>query len=81
MDKNVYTSLFACFKIFVSTENLEVRLYWGLCGSFVSATKEKKKSNVDLFITIVYLKFLTSVEVISEKVWIFRYHRRNFKFS
>lgn len=42
MDKNVYTSLFACFKIFVSTENLEVRLYWGLCGSFVSATKKKK---------------------------------------
>lgn len=28
----------------------------------------KKKSNVDLFITIVYLKFFTSVEVISEKV-------------
>lgn len=42
MDKNVYTSLFACFKIFVSNENLEVRLYWGLCGSFVSATKKKK---------------------------------------
>lgn len=30
--------------------------------------RKKKKSNVDLFITIVYLKFLTSVEVISEKV-------------
>lgn len=38
-------------------------------------------SNVDLFVKIVYLKILTYVEVISEKVWIFRYYSRNFKFS